>query len=110
VRSLQAFISTASGRIARFSTSYAASSWKSLATKTPSGTPTRRVSPIQGTKSVGVKRQYNGILGRSDNCQVAVFANYCPAKGHAFFVSCRSLIPRLDISGSQRSKSCLTAS
>jgi len=40
--------------------------------------------PKKGTKSVGVKRQYSGTLGRTDNCQVAVFANYCSAKGHAF--------------------------
>jgi len=36
----------------------------------------------KGTKSVGVKRQYSGTLGRVDNCQVGVFANYCSAKGH----------------------------
>lgn len=40
--------------------------------------------PKKGTQSVGVKRQYSGTLGRTDNCQVAVFANYCSAKGHAF--------------------------
>ena len=40
--------------------------------------------PKKGTKSVGVKRQYSGTLGRTDNCQVAVFANYCSPKGHAF--------------------------
>ncbi len=28
----------------------------------------------KGTKSVGVARQYNGHLGKVDNCQVAVFA------------------------------------
>jgi SRSO17 transposase len=39
--------------------------------------------PKKGTRSVGVKRQYSGTLGRTDNCQVAVFANYCSAKGHA---------------------------
>jgi len=37
----------------------------------------------KGTKSVGVQRQYSGTLGRTDNCQVAVFVNYCSAKGHA---------------------------
>lgn len=36
----------------------------------------------KGTKSVGVKRQYSGTLGRVDNCQVGVFANYCSPKGH----------------------------
>jgi SRSO17 transposase len=38
--------------------------------------------PKKGTKSVGVKRQYSGTLGRTDNCQVAVFANYSSVKGH----------------------------
>jgi SRSO17 transposase len=40
--------------------------------------------PKKGTKSVGVKRQYSGTLGRTDNCQVAVFANYSSARGHTF--------------------------
>jgi SRSO17 transposase len=40
--------------------------------------------PKKGTKSVGVKRQYSGTLGRTDNCQVAVFANYYSSRGHAF--------------------------
>jgi SRSO17 transposase len=40
--------------------------------------------PKKGDKSVGVKRQYSGTLGRTDNCQVGVFLNYCSAKGHAF--------------------------
>lgn len=40
--------------------------------------------PKKGNKSVGVKRQYSGTLGRTDNCQVAVFTNYCSAKGHTF--------------------------
>lgn len=39
----------------------------------------------KGTKSVGVKRQYSGTLGRVDNCQVAVFANYCSGRGHTLF-------------------------
>jgi len=38
--------------------------------------------PKKGKKSVGVKRQYSGTLGRVDNCQVGVFANYCSSKGH----------------------------
>ena len=40
--------------------------------------------PKKGTKSVGVKRQYSGTLGRVDNCQVGVFVNYCSTKGHTF--------------------------
>lgn len=39
--------------------------------------------PKKGTKSVGVKRQYAGILGRTDNCQVGVFLNYVTHQGHA---------------------------
>jgi SRSO17 transposase len=38
--------------------------------------------PKKGDKSVGVKRQYSGTLGRVDNCQVGVFANYCSRHGH----------------------------
>jgi len=49
--------------------------------------------PKKGTKSVGVKRQYSGTLGRTDNCQVAVFANYCSAKGHTF-MDRRLFLPR----------------
>jgi SRSO17 transposase len=40
--------------------------------------------PKKGKKSVGVKRQYSGTLGRVDNCQVGVFANYYSSKGHTF--------------------------
>jgi SRSO17 transposase len=38
--------------------------------------------PKKGTKSVGVKRQYAGCLGRTDNCQIGVCVNYCSATGH----------------------------
>lgn len=38
--------------------------------------------PKKGTKSVGVKRQYAGCLGRTDNCQVGVFVNYRSQSGH----------------------------
>lgn len=38
--------------------------------------------PKKGRKSVGVKRQYSGTMGRVENCQVGVFANYCSAHGH----------------------------
>lgn len=40
--------------------------------------------PKKGTKSVGVKRQYSGTLGRTDNCQIGVFLNYRSAAGHTF--------------------------
>lgn len=38
--------------------------------------------PKKGTQSVGVKRQYAGCLGRTDNCQVGVFVNYRSTAGH----------------------------
>lgn len=38
--------------------------------------------PKKGTKSVGVKRQYSGTLGRTENCQVGVFLGYHATKGH----------------------------
>lgn len=38
--------------------------------------------PKKGSKSVGVKRQYAGCLGRTDNCQIGVFVNYRSALGH----------------------------
>jgi len=36
----------------------------------------------KATKSVGVKRQYAGRLGRTDNCQIGVCVNYRSAAGH----------------------------
>lgn len=41
--------------------------------------------PKKGTKSVGVQRQYAGILGRVDNCQIGVFLSYCSSKGHSLY-------------------------
>ena len=38
--------------------------------------------PKKGAKSVGLKRQYAGCLGRTDNCQIGVFLNYRSAAGH----------------------------
>lgn len=38
--------------------------------------------PKKGRKSVGVARQYAGILGRVDNCQIGVFIDYCSRHGH----------------------------
>jgi SRSO17 transposase len=38
--------------------------------------------PKKGTKSVGVARQYSGILGKVDNCQIGVFLDYHSRRGH----------------------------
>jgi SRSO17 transposase len=40
--------------------------------------------PKKGTKSVGVKRQYCGSLGKRENCQVGVFLTYVSPQGHVF--------------------------
>ena len=38
--------------------------------------------PKRGTKSAGVGRQYCGVTGQVENCQVGVFLAYVTAKGH----------------------------
>src|SRR5919108_2968506 len=48
--------------------------------------------PKQGTKSVGVARQYSGTLGKVGNCQVGVFLGYASARGEAL-VDARLYLP-----------------
>src|ERR671910_2825632 len=38
----------------------------------------------KGQKSVGVKRQYTGTVGKRENCQVGVFVAYASCRGQAF--------------------------
>lgn len=38
----------------------------------------------KGCHSVGVKRQYSGTAGRTENCQIGVFLTYASPKGHTF--------------------------
>lgn len=38
--------------------------------------------PKKGLMSAGVARQYSGILGRTDNCQIGVFMSYYSSRGH----------------------------
>lgn len=38
----------------------------------------------KGDKSVGVKRQYTGTAGKTENCQVGVFLAYASRRGQAF--------------------------
>ncbi len=37
----------------------------------------------KGTTSAGVQRQYSGTAGRTENCQIGVFAAYATPRGHA---------------------------
>lgn len=46
----------------------------------------------QGKKSVGVARQHNGRLGKTDNCQVGVFTAMVQ-DGQAALVGCRLFLP-----------------
>ncbi len=39
--------------------------------------------PKKGKHSVGVSRQYCGILGKTENCQAGVFVGYSSSKGYA---------------------------
>lgn len=36
----------------------------------------------KGTTSAGVQRQYSGTAGRTENCQIGVFAAYATSRGH----------------------------
>lgn len=47
----------------------------------------------KGEQSVGVARQWNGRLGKVDNCQTGVFLSYASSKGHAL-VDCRLYLPQ----------------
>lgn len=84
VRSLQAFLTTGTWKDAAVLDELRRSVLEGLADDDAVWNSDETGSPKKGTKSVGVKRQYSGTLGRTDNCQVAVFANYCSTKGHTF--------------------------
>jgi len=57
--------------------------------------------PKQGTKSVGVARQYCGTLGKVANCQMGVFLGYASSRGH-LLVDKRLYLPRKWIEDPQR--------
>jgi SRSO17 transposase len=84
VRSLQAFITTGDWQDGAVLDEVRRSVLEALADDDAVWNSDETGFPKKGTKSVGVKRQYSGTLGRTDNCQVAVFANYCSVKGHTF--------------------------
>jgi SRSO17 transposase len=84
VRSLQAFLTTGAWHDAAVLDELRRAVREALADDDAVWNSDETGFPKKGTRSVGVKRQYSGTLGRTDNCQVAVFANYCSARGHTF--------------------------
>lgn len=84
VRSLQAFVTTGAWNDAELLTALRGQVVGALGDADAVWNSDETGFAKKGTKSVGVKRQYSGTLGRTDNCQVAVFASYCSAKGHTF--------------------------
>jgi SRSO17 transposase len=84
VRSLQAFLGTGVWPDGAILKAMRGSVLEVLADDDPDWNSDETGFPKKGTESVGVKRRYSGTLGRVDNCQVAVFANYASAKGHTF--------------------------
>ena len=84
VRSLQAFVTTGAWKDAEVVAALRGQILEALGDEDAVWNSDETGFPKKGTKSVGVKRQYSGTLGRTDNCQVAVFANYCSIKGHTF--------------------------
>ena len=84
VRNLQAFITTGAWRDAAVLAEMRHGLLEVLADDDAVCNYDETGFPKKGTKSVGVKRQYSGTLGRTDNCQIGVFANYCSARGHTF--------------------------
>ncbi|HJY86432.1 MAG TPA: IS701 family transposase [Candidatus Acidoferrales bacterium] len=84
VRSLQAFITTGAWNDAEILSQMRFDLLEVLADDDAVWNSDETGFPKKGTQSVGVQRQYSGTLGGVDNCQVAVFANYCSTTGHAF--------------------------
>jgi SRSO17 transposase len=84
VRSLQAFVATGSWSDQEILAEIRQCALSALADEDAVWNCDETGFPKKGNKSVGVKRQYSGTLGRTDNCQVAVFSNYSSSKGHTF--------------------------
>ena len=56
----------------------------------------------KGKKSAGVARQYNGRLGKVDNCQVGVFASLCNGEDRSGIIDYRLFLPDEWIGDPQR--------
>lgn len=81
VRSLQQFITTAPWDAAAVPADLRAQVADEWADPDAVLTVDETGFPKKGTKSVGVKRQYSGTLGRVENCPVGVFLGCHAAKG-----------------------------
>lgn len=57
----------------------------------------------KGTRSVGVSRQWNGRLGKVDNCQVGVFGALCAGR-RGVLVDARLFLPEKWVSDPERCK------
>jgi SRSO17 transposase len=56
----------------------------------------------KGKRSAGVARQYNGRLGKVDNCQVGVFASLCNGEDRSGIIDYRLFLPDEWIGDPQR--------
>src|SRR5215204_4679743 len=56
----------------------------------------------KGDKSVGVKRQYSGTLGKRENCQVGVFVAYASERGGQAFIDRELYLPEEWIEDKER--------
>src|SRR5262249_26501459 len=70
VRSLQAFVTTGAWDDGALLAQLRGDLLQALADEDAVWNSDETGFPKKGTKSVGVKRQYSGTLGRTDNCQV----------------------------------------
>lgn len=84
VRNMQAFITTGAWHDADILGQMRRSVLEGLADEDAVCNCDETGFPKKGKKSVGVKRQYSGTLGRTDNCQIGVFVNYATLAGHCF--------------------------
>ncbi len=110
-RAYQQFISNSNWDVVGLRQRIAIDSSKSLdAQKSKTGTSTGYIIDEsahlkKGNKSVGVSRQYAGVLGKVDNCQVGVYSSLVN-QNHATIINERLFLPKQWIKDKER---CLAA-
>jgi SRSO17 transposase len=62
----------------------------------------------KGITSAGVQRQYSGASGRTENCQISVFAAYATTRGHAL-VDRELYLPKSPKSWAEDAERCRAA-